>query len=54
MWTILHAPCVTIPGFKGPRGLPIGVTIGGARYGDARLLEVAATVANAIEARIGV
>ncbi len=54
MWTTLHAPCVNIPGFKGPRGLPIGVTLGGARFDDARLLEIAAAVAVAIEARVGI
>jgi Asp-tRNA(Asn)/Glu-tRNA(Gln) amidotransferase A subunit family amidase len=54
MWTALHAPSINIPGFKGPRGLPIGVTLGGPRYSDARLLAVAETVAGAIEAKIGV
>ena len=54
MWTLLHAPCVNIPGFTGPRGLPIGVTVGGPRFGDRRLLEVAAAVASAIDAKVGV
>lgn len=45
LWTALHAPCVTIPGLSGPNGLPIGIQLIGARYADASLLAVAASVA---------
>lgn len=40
-WTMLHTPCVNIP-FRDPEsGLPIGVTLAGARGTDARLLSAA-------------
>jgi Asp-tRNA(Asn)/Glu-tRNA(Gln) amidotransferase A subunit family amidase len=45
MWTLLHVPCVNIPGATGPNGLPVGVTLAGPRLGDARLLSVAKAVA---------
>jgi Asp-tRNA(Asn)/Glu-tRNA(Gln) amidotransferase A subunit family amidase len=53
-WTTLHAPCINIPGFFGPTGLPIGVTVVGPRLGDAGLLQAAASIAPAIGARVGV
>jgi Asp-tRNA(Asn)/Glu-tRNA(Gln) amidotransferase A subunit family amidase len=28
-WTLMHGPCVTIPAFTGPNGLPVGVQIVG-------------------------
>lgn len=44
MWTLLHVPCVNIPGATGPNGLPVGVTLTGPRLGDARLLAIAKAV----------
>jgi Asp-tRNA(Asn)/Glu-tRNA(Gln) amidotransferase A subunit family amidase len=32
LWTGLHAPTINIPGFGGVNGLPIGLTMVGARY----------------------
>jgi amidase len=32
LWTGLHAPTINIPGFGGENGLPIGLTMVGARY----------------------
>ncbi len=49
MWTLLHAPCVNIPGAKGPNGLPVGVTLVGPRFGDARLLATARAVAPVLD-----
>lgn len=49
MWTLLHAPCVNIPGAKGPNGLPVGVTLAGPRLGDARLLAIARAVAPVLD-----
>lgn len=38
MWTLLHVACITVPGFTGPGGLPVGVQLI-ARHGhDFRLL----------------
>jgi Asp-tRNA(Asn)/Glu-tRNA(Gln) amidotransferase A subunit family amidase len=49
MWTLLHAPCINIPGATGPNGLPVGVTLAGPRLGDARLLAVAKAVAPVLD-----
>ncbi|KAE8371331.1 amidase signature domain-containing protein [Aspergillus bertholletiae] len=38
MWTLLHAPCLNVPGFVGEKGLPLGLTIVGARYHDVHVL----------------
>jgi amidase len=38
LWTVLHAPCVTLPRFRGPRGLPLGMQLVGPRRSDASLL----------------
>lgn len=38
MWTLLHAPCLHIPGFVGEKGLPLGLTIVGPRYHDVHVL----------------
>ena len=45
LWTALHLPAVTIPAFRGPQGLPIGVQLVSPRHTDDRLLAVAALVA---------
>ena len=37
----LHVPCVNLPGFTGPMGLPVGVQVIGAIDDDARLLRAA-------------
>lgn len=49
MWTLLHVPCIAIPCTVGPKGLPVGIQIVGPRFGDGRLLRVAAAVAAAID-----
>ena len=41
-WTALGAPCVTLPGFNGRRGLPVGVQLVGQPYDDLRTLAAAA------------
>lgn len=41
VWTLLHVPCVNVPGRTGPKGLPVGVQLVGKQYGDARLLALA-------------
>ena len=38
LWTVLHAPCVTLPKFRGPRNLPLGMQLVGRRGSDAALL----------------
>jgi amidase len=41
MWTLLGAPCVTIPAIRGEGGLPVGVQLVGRIGDDARLMECA-------------
>lgn len=69
MWTALHVPCVNVPGFFGPNGLPVGLTLIAprweaapvrvpllteCRYEDERLLSVASQVAKVwMEPRLG-
>ncbi|MDB5372276.1 MAG: Asp-tRNAAsn/Glu-tRNAGln amidotransferase subunit [Belnapia sp.] len=48
MWTFLQVPCVSIPGAKGPSGMPLGLQLVGPRGSDRRLLEVAAWVEQAV------
>jgi len=38
IWTLLGAPCVTVPAYRGPKGLPIGVQIVGACGSDRETL----------------
>jgi Asp-tRNA(Asn)/Glu-tRNA(Gln) amidotransferase A subunit family amidase len=49
MWTLLHVPAVTLPGFTGANGLPVGVQVIGPVGQDERLLAMAAWM----HARIG-
>ena len=41
-WT--HVPCVTLPLFKGPSGLPVGLQLVGHRCHDHRLFEISSAV----------
>jgi len=41
-WTTIGAPCVTLPRYAGPTGLPVGVQLVGLQGEDERLLAVAA------------
>ena len=43
-WTLLGAPCVSVPGLRGERGGPIGVQVIGRRGEDAATLALAAFV----------
>lgn len=44
LFTALHLPCVTVPGFAGDSGLPVGVQLVGARFADMRVLTAAAVL----------
>jgi Asp-tRNA(Asn)/Glu-tRNA(Gln) amidotransferase A subunit family amidase len=41
IWTALHVPSVSLPVFKGPAGMPIGLQLIGRRHDDRRLFAVA-------------
>jgi Asp-tRNA(Asn)/Glu-tRNA(Gln) amidotransferase A subunit family amidase len=47
-WTLLHAPCITLPGFLGPAGLPVGMQLVAPRYADGLLLAAATTVSSVL------
>lgn len=38
MWTLLHGPCLSLPGHSGENGMPVGIQLIGQRGGDDRLL----------------
>lgn len=48
MWTLLHVPCLALPGATGDAGLPVGLQIVGPRYGDAALIGTADGIAPVI------
>lgn len=50
MWTLLGTPCTTLPGHKGPGGLPVGVQLVGRLGDDARLLACALFLEQALDA----
>ncbi len=41
IWSLLQVPCINLPGYVGPGGLPVGLTLTGPRFSDHRLLAVA-------------
>lgn len=49
MWTLLGAPCVTIPVGNGPQGLPLGVQIVGAYDDDEHVLRMAQWIRQALD-----
>jgi Asp-tRNA(Asn)/Glu-tRNA(Gln) amidotransferase A subunit family amidase len=48
VWTLLGTPCVSLPGARGPEGMPVGIQLVGAPDGDAALLSAAAWVERAL------
>ncbi|TID04926.1 Glutamyl-tRNA(Gln) amidotransferase subunit A 1 [Colletotrichum higginsianum] len=53
LWTALHVPVVNVPGFQGPNGMPVGVSLIAPRYHDRHLLTVAKAVGDIFEAEGG-
>ena len=48
IWTTMHVPCVTLPVFKGPHGLPVGAQLIGKRNADRALFSAARWVYRAL------
>ncbi len=44
LWTVLHLPCVSLPGLVGEAGMPVGVQLIGGHRDEPRLLAVAGWV----------
>ena len=42
LWSLIHAPCVNVPGLTGSNGRPVGLTVAGPRFADRRVLAAAA------------
>jgi Asp-tRNA(Asn)/Glu-tRNA(Gln) amidotransferase A subunit family amidase len=47
-WTALGTPAVTLPLFKGPSGLPVGLQLVAGRFKDRRLFDIAEAVMKAL------
>ena len=50
IWTLMHGPCVTIPAYTGPHGMPVGIQIVGPIGLDARTIAVSKRIAEVIMA----
>jgi Asp-tRNA(Asn)/Glu-tRNA(Gln) amidotransferase A subunit family amidase len=48
IWTLLHVPCVTIPAFTGPNGMPVGLQVVGPVGGDDRIIALSQGIADAL------
>ena len=48
LWTVLRAPCITLPAFTGPLGLPVGVQVIGKPGADAFTLACAKWIHGAL------
>ncbi len=44
LWTVLHLPCLTLPGLVGEAGMPVGIQLVGGHRDEPRLLGVAGWV----------
>jgi amidase len=44
MWTVLHLPVLNVPGFVGPSGMPVGLSLVTPRYTEQSLLHTAEAV----------
>ncbi len=50
LWSLIHTPCVNVPGLTGPNGRPVGLTLAGLRFADRRVLAAAAMLGGLIGA----
>jgi Asp-tRNA(Asn)/Glu-tRNA(Gln) amidotransferase A subunit family amidase len=52
IWTLLHVPCVNVPGWRDAAGLPVGLTLTGPRFADRRVLAVAEAIEHAMASQL--
>lgn len=48
IWTLMHGPCVTIPAYTGPHGMPVGIQVVGPVGSDARIIAASKRIAEVI------
>jgi len=53
VWTQMYTPCVTLPLFEGPNGMPLGIQIVGAEHADDATLANAAWIDRTLRAALG-
>jgi len=49
IWTLMHVPCVTIPAFAGPNGMPVGLQVVGPIGSDDHVIALSQAIANALK-----
>jgi Asp-tRNA(Asn)/Glu-tRNA(Gln) amidotransferase A subunit family amidase len=49
IWTLMHVPCVTIPAFAGPNGMPVGLQVVGPVGSDDRVIALSQAVSDALK-----
>ena len=48
IWTLMHVPCLTIPAYSGPNGMPVGVQVVGPVGGDVATIAAAQCIADVL------
>lgn len=48
IWTLMHVPCVTIPAFAGPNGMPVGLQVVGPVGSDDRVIALSQAIADSL------
>jgi Asp-tRNA(Asn)/Glu-tRNA(Gln) amidotransferase A subunit family amidase len=47
-WTLMHVPCLTIPAYRGPNGMPVGLQIVGPIGADVRTMSATQAIADVL------
>jgi amidase len=48
IWTLMHGPCISIPAFQGPHGMPVGIQVVGPVGSDARTIALAQSISGVL------
>jgi amidase len=48
VWTLMHGPCVSIPAYSGPHGMPVGIQIVGPVGSDGRTIATSKCIAEVL------